>query len=139
MLGKTVYYTGESGSASRMKLVSNLVLGLNRIALAEGLSYAHAIGVDPAAALQVLRNSAAYSRVMDIKGDKMRMSDFSVQAKLSQHLKDDRIILSSAATAGLEQPLSRTHRELLEKAESAGYGGLDNSSIIQVYRRRDNE
>ena len=139
MLGKTVYYTGESGSASRMKLVSNLVLGLNRVALAEGLSYAHAIGVDPAAALQVLRNSAAYSRVMDIKGDKMLMSDFSVQAKLSQHLKDVCIILSSATTAGLELPLSRTHRELLEKAESAGYGGLDNSSIIQVYRRRDNE
>ena len=139
MLGNKVYYTGESGSASRMKLVSNLVLGLNRVALAEGLSYAHAIGVDSAAALQVLRNSAAYSRVMDIKGEKMLMSDFSVQAKLSQHLKDVRIILSSAATAGLELPMSQTHRELLETAESAGYGGLDNSSIIEVYRKREDE
>ena len=45
VLGTTVYYTGESGTASRMKLVSNLVLGLNRVALAEGLSYAQAIGV----------------------------------------------------------------------------------------------
>lgn len=37
VLGTTVYYTGESGTASRIKLVSNLVLGLNRVALAEGL------------------------------------------------------------------------------------------------------
>ncbi len=139
VLGTTVYYTGESGSASRMKLVSNLVLGLNRIALAEGLSYARAIGVDPASALAILRGSAAYSRVMDVKGDKMLTNDFSVQAKLSQHLKDVRIILSSAATAGLELPMSQTHRELLEKAVSAGYGGLDNSSIIEVYRKHEDE
>ena len=139
LLGKTVYYTGESGSASRMKLVSNLVLGLNRVALAEGLAYARAIGVDAASALAVLRGSAAYSRVMDVKGDKMLTNDFSVQAKLSQHLKDVRIILNSAAEAGLELPMSQIHCELLERAESDGYGGLDNSSIIQVYRRREDE
>ena len=136
VLGKTVYYTGESGSASRMKLVSNLVLGMNRVALAEGLSFANAIGVNPAAALEVLRGSAAYSRVMDIKGNKMLTSDFSVQAKLSQHLKDVRIILSLAASSGLELPLSQTHRNLLEQAESAGCGELDNSSIIKVYQSK---
>ncbi len=134
VLGKTVFHTGESGSASRMKLVSNLVLGLNRASLAEGLSFAKAIGVDPNAALEVLRGSAAYSRVMDIKGNKMLTNDFSVQAKLSQHFKDVRIILSLAAASGLELPLSQTHRDLLEQAESAGCGELDNSSIIKVYQ-----
>jgi 3-hydroxyisobutyrate dehydrogenase-like beta-hydroxyacid dehydrogenase len=135
-LGKSVFFTGESGSASRMKLVTNLVLGLNRVALAEGLSYAKAIGVNQAAALEVLRGSAAYSRAMDIKGQKMLTSDFRVQAKLSQHLKDVRIILSSAEAAGLKLPLSLTHRELLEKAESNGYGEQDNCSIITVYQGR---
>ncbi len=137
VLGKTVFHTGESGSASRMKLVSNLVLGLNRAALAEGLSFAKAIGVDPAAALEVLRGSAAYSRVMDIKGNKMLTNDFKVQAKLSQHFKDVRIILSLAADRGLALPLSQTHRNLLEQAESAGCGELDNSSIIKVYAFQD--
>ena len=139
VLGTTVYYTGESGTASRMKLVSNLVLGLNRVALAEGLSYAQAIGVDPDLALEVLRDSAAYSRVMDIKGKKMLTSDYSVQAKLSQHLKDVRIILSSATDVGLELPMSQAHRALLVRAESEGCGELDNSSIIRVYRGREVE
>jgi 3-hydroxyisobutyrate dehydrogenase-like beta-hydroxyacid dehydrogenase len=136
VLGKTVFYVGASGSASKMKLVSNLVLGLNRIALAEGLALAAALGVDGSAALEVLRGSAAYSRVMDIKGPKMLAGDFSVQARLSQHLKDVRIILDAAAAAGLQLPMSQTHRQLLEQAEAQGCGELDNCSIIQVYRGR---
>ena len=133
VLAKSVIYTGESGSASRMKLVTNLVLGLNRVALAEGLAFAKGIGVSPSAALEVLKQSAAYSRVMDVKGEKMIEGNFDVQARLSQHLKDVRIILQLAAAAQLDLPLSQLHRDLLERAEGAGLGEFDNSAIIGVY------
>lgn len=136
VLGRKVFHVGGSGSAARMKLVSNLVLGLNRAALAEGLAYADAIGIDPSAALEVLQGSMAYSRVMDVKGRKMLEGDFQVQARLSQHLKDVRLILESAAAAGLPLPLSEIHRSLLERAEAAGLGELDNSAIVQVWQRR---
>ncbi len=128
VIGNNTTYVGAAGSAAKMKLVSNLVLGLNRAALAEGLVFAKAIGVEPTAALEVLRNSMAYSRVMDVKGAKMIASDFAVQARLSQHLKDVRLILSS----GVSLPLSETHRQLLEQAEQLGLGELDNSAIIQA-------
>lgn len=139
VLGRNVFYTGGCSSASRMKLVSNLVLGLNRVALAEGLSYAQAIDVNPAAALEVLKASAAYSRAMDVKGHKMLTGDFSVQARLSQHLKDVRIILQSANNAGLQLPLSQTHCHLLEQAEAMGFGEQDNCSIIKVYEGKQDE
>lgn len=135
-LGRRVIYAGSSGNAAKMKLVSNLVLGLNRAALAEGLRFAEAIGVAPTAALEVLTGSMAYSRVMDVKGRKMIEGDFAVQARLSQHLKDVRLILAAAAEAGLSLPLSDTHRRLLELAEDAGFGELDNSAIIQVIGTR---
>src|SRR5437763_13600433 len=61
------FYLGPWGSAARMKLVVNLVLGLNRAALAEGLAFARACGLDPAVALSVLRAGAAYSRGLDNK------------------------------------------------------------------------
>ena len=54
-----------------MKLVTNLVLGLNRAVLAEGLVFAEATGFPREDALQVLLNSPAYSRTMDAKGPKM--------------------------------------------------------------------
>lgn len=136
ILGGRVFHIGGCGSAAKMKLVTNLVLGLNRAALAEGLSYAEAIGIRPASALEVLQGSAAYSKTMETKGRKMLDGNFDAQAKLSQHLKDVRLILDSAAQAGQPLPLSQTHARLLEQAESAGFGELDNSAIINVYRRR---
>ena len=59
ILGKKVFHVGACGSAAKMKLVTNLVLGLNRAALAEGLSYAEAVGISPSAALEVFQGSAA--------------------------------------------------------------------------------
>jgi 3-hydroxyisobutyrate dehydrogenase-like beta-hydroxyacid dehydrogenase len=132
-LGRSVHFTGTSGSASRMKLVTNLVLGLNRAALAEGLAFAGQIGVEKDAALKILQDSAAASRVMDAKGRKMIERDFQVQARLSQHLKDVRLILELAQQSDFDLPLSQTHRQLLEKAENAGYGDVDNSAVICAY------
>jgi len=136
VMGQRVFHTGRCGSAAKMKLISNLVLGLNRAALAEGLAFAEALGISPAAALPVLAGSMAYSRAMDVKGRKMVERDFTVQARLSQHLKDVRLMLQSAANAGMSLPFSETHRQLLERAEAAGLGSQDNSAIIEVLRRR---
>lgn len=137
VLGGSVFHVGACGSAARMKLISNLVLGLNRAALAEGLAFAEAIGVPPAAALEVLRGSNAYSRAMDVKGRKLVERDYTVQARLSQHLKDIRLMLRAARDAGLPLPLTDTHRRLLEQAEAAGLGELDNAAILEVLRRPD--
>ena len=122
-------HTGPCGSGAKMKLITNLVLGLNRAALAEGLVFANELGVEGKQALDVLRRSMAYSSIMDTKGEKMLARDFTPQAKLSQHLKDVRLIL---AASSIPLPLSETHRALLEKAETLGFGGADNSAVIEA-------
>jgi 3-hydroxyisobutyrate dehydrogenase-like beta-hydroxyacid dehydrogenase len=127
------FHLGPCGSGARMKLVVNLVLGLNRAALAEGLAFARATGVDPRRTLAVLRAGIAYSRVMDTKGPKMLARDFKPVARLAQHLKDVRLILDAAAHARLGLPLSRTHKRLLEKVAADGGGDLDNSAVILAY------
>jgi 3-hydroxyisobutyrate dehydrogenase-like beta-hydroxyacid dehydrogenase len=129
---KTIH-AGPCGSGSKMKLVSNLVLGLNRAALAEGLVFARSLSLDDEAALEVLMATMSYSRTMDTKGRKMIDGDFRTQAKLSQHLKDVRLMIEAAGTGGLSLPLSETHQRLLEAAEEAGYGEADNSAVICAY------
>lgn len=134
ILGSKVIRCGPLGSASRMKLVTNLVLGLNRVALAEGLAFAEAQGIPSAAALEVLSASVAYSRVMEVKGRKMVERNYAVQARLHQHLKDVRIILENAAHSGMRLPVSEVHRQLLEAAVAAGLGEQDNSAIFEILR-----
>jgi 3-hydroxyisobutyrate dehydrogenase-like beta-hydroxyacid dehydrogenase len=131
LAGKSIY-AGPCGSGAKMKLVTNLVLGLNRGALAEGLAFAAALGLEPESTLAILKSSAAYSRMMDTKGEKMIRGDFAPQARLSQHLKDVNLMLDSARRAGQKLPLTEAHRELLELAERLGLGGSDNSAILRA-------
>lgn len=131
-IGQQTFYTGPAGTGAKMKLVTNLVLGLNRAALAEGLAFAGALGLDLELALAVMRGSAAYSRMMDTKGERMIRGEFTPEARLAQHLKDVRLIVDIGQQAGLPMPFSVAHRAVLEDAVLAGCGELDNSSIIKI-------
>ena len=135
-LTQKVFYLGPSGSGSKAKLASNLVLGLNRLALAEGLVFAEKLGLDLSAFLELLKATPAYSAIMDTKGQKMLKGDFTAQARLRQHHKDVSLILEYAEQAGQELPLSKAHFDVLQKAIESGDADLDNSAIIKELRRR---
>lgn len=137
-LSEKVLYVGLAGSGSKAKLASNLVLGLNRLVLAEGLVFAGRLGLDPDSFLELLKVSPAYSVAMDVKGEKMLREDFTPQSRIRQHYKDVSLILKYARKAGQELPLSQVHREILEKAMAAGEGDLDNAAVIrEIARRRE--
>lgn len=118
-----------------MKLVVNLVLGLNRAILAEGLMFAQACGIDPSVALEVLEAGPAFSRVMETKGPKMLARDFSPHARLHQHLKDVRLILAAAERNNANIPLSTLHSSLLESLDLHGFGSEDNAAILRAFEK----
>ena len=133
-LSPVVFHLGPVGAGAKMKLVSNLAVGLNRLVLAEALYLAERVGVEPGALLEVLRAGPGHSRAGELKGGKMVKSDYSPEARLAQHLKDVELILDLGDAAGADLPLSRLHRELLARGVEEGLGDLDNSSIIEVLR-----
>jgi 3-hydroxyisobutyrate dehydrogenase-like beta-hydroxyacid dehydrogenase len=135
-LTEKVFYLGASGNGSKAKLASNLILGLNRFALAEGLVFAGKLGLELEAFLEMLKTTPAYSAVMDTKGKKMLNDDFTAESRIRQHHKDALLILKYAEIAGQELPLSRVHLDALEKAIEAGDGELDNAAIIREIKRR---
>jgi 3-hydroxyisobutyrate dehydrogenase-like beta-hydroxyacid dehydrogenase len=132
----TYFHIGKLGDAGRAKLAVNLILGLNRLALAEGLVFAERLGLDPAAFLDVARRSASYSQVMDIKGTKMVHRDFTPEGRVVQHLKDVHLMLEQAQHAQQALPLLGIHAEVLEACVRQGEGDLDNSIVIEEIRRR---
>ena len=135
ILNERLVHLGPAGAASRFKLVFNLVLGLHRAVLAEALNFGEALGFAPATVLEVLENSPAYSPVMTTKGQRMAERSYDPpQARLSQHLKDVRLILAQAARKGASVPLSELHRELLERAEEYGFGDSDTSAVREAFR-----
>ena len=130
------FHIGKVGDGSRAKLAINLILGLNRLALAEGLVFASRLGLDPAAFLKVARSSAAASQVMDTKGPKMIAGDFAPEGRVRQTLKDAHLMLDQARKAGQQLPLLNVHADVLDACKNHGEGERDNSIVIEEIRRR---
>ncbi len=134
-LAEKYFYVGPSGSGSKAKLASNVILGLNRLVLAEGLVFAEKLGLDLETFLPLLKATPAYSCAMDVKGQKMLDNNFAPQSKITQHHKDLDIILEYAEHTKQELPLTRLHKKILEDAIDAGDGELDTSAVIKQIRR----
>jgi len=130
------FHVGKIGDGGRAKLAVNLILGLNRLALAEGLVFAERLGLDPAAFLPVAQGSASYSQVMDTKGLKMVRGDFTPEGRAKQTLKDCHLMLDQAAAVGQKLSMLEVHADVLESCVRAGEAELDNSVIINEVRRR---
>jgi 3-hydroxyisobutyrate dehydrogenase-like beta-hydroxyacid dehydrogenase len=130
------FHIGKVGDGGRTKLAVNLILGLNRMALAEGMVFAERVGLDLTAFLKVARASAAYAQVMDTKGQKMITGDFSPQGYVKQHLKDVHLMLDQAQKIGQKLPLLDVHANALEACVRHGEGEADNCIIIEEIRRR---
>jgi len=134
------FHVGNLGDGGRTKLAVNLILGLNRMALAEGLVFATRLGLDPAAFLPVARASAAYSQIMDVKGAKMingmLNGDFTPEGRVRQTLKDVQLMLEQAKRHGQALPMLNVHCDVLEACVRAGEADLDNSAVIKEIARR---
>jgi 3-hydroxyisobutyrate dehydrogenase-like beta-hydroxyacid dehydrogenase len=130
------FHVGRIGDGGRVKLAVNLILGLNRLALAEGLVFASRLGLDPKTFLPIARGSAAYSQVMDTKGQKMVDADFAPEGRVRQTLKDAGLMLDQANRVGQRLPLLEVHADVLEACVNHGEADRDNSIVIEEIRRR---
>ena len=130
------YVLGALGNGNKAKLAVNLILGLNRAALAEGLVFAERLGLPLESFLEVARGSAAYSQAMDVKGGKMVARDFTPHGKIAQSHKDFSLILAAAHAAGQELPFAEVYDALMRSCIDHGEADSDNSAIIEEIRRR---
>ena len=129
-------YIGPVGDASKAKLSINLVLGLHRAALAEGLHFGVQIGLDPENLLQTFQNSAAASSVMKIKGPLMvKRSYDNPQSKVDQSLKDFGLIQDLAEEHHIVLPFAKVYTSLLSSQLNDGKGHLDNAIIFEAIQQ----
>ncbi len=127
---------GAIGNGNKTKLAINCVLGLNRSAVAEGLVFAEALGLDPALFLRTALQSAARSDVMAAKGPLMVSRDFTPLGRIAQSRKDFKLIHEMAARNGHGNlPMVNRYLDVMENAELEGDGDLDNSAVLLAISR----
>jgi 3-hydroxyisobutyrate dehydrogenase-like beta-hydroxyacid dehydrogenase len=132
-MGKKILFLGEAGSAARMKLANNLVMGGMLTALAEGMALASRSGLDLAQLLEVLDSGALSNPMFRLKGPVMAANGpFPTAFPLKHMQKDLRLALGLAEEK--RQPLfaTATVNELFKKALAAGLGDADFAAVIRA-------
>jgi len=128
------YYMGPSGSGARTKLIINLILAGNRLALAEGLVLGETSGLDLNNLLEVLKDSACGSKTMIDKGPKMVCADYSKQGNVKNSLKDSRLMIELGQQLGAPVLLTSLYSQILQAAQEKGYGDKDTVAFYEILR-----
>ena len=129
-MGRIAQRMGASGAGASVKLINNMIAASLTAAVAEAAEVAQAAGVDPDAALAVLAEGAAGSRVVKTKWPKIAKRDFTPQFQLELMDKDLRYFLELAGSVGRASPLAALVRSRYQAAIAAGHGKLDSCAIF---------
>ena len=129
------FYLGPSGRGALGKLVMNTVSELNRTALAEGLTFGMAGGIDGRLLLEVLASGSAYSKQIDHKGMRMVKQDFKdPEGTIEMCVKDAEHMLETARGLGAPLPLTALRCQLYQAIVRMDHAEDDPSSIFALYQ-----
>jgi 3-hydroxyisobutyrate dehydrogenase len=124
-IGAKTLWLGEAGNGSRLKLVANSWVLTVVEGVAEALSLAKALGLDPQLFLDVVAGGAVDAPYVQVKGGAMLSHDLDAQFPLWGAAKDARLIEEAAQAAGIDLAIIPAARRHFERAEAAGHGDLD--------------
>jgi 3-hydroxyisobutyrate dehydrogenase len=125
-LGHRVLWLGEAGQGTRCKvMINSWVVGVVGV-LAETITLAEALKVDPQCFFVALEGGALDLPYARMKGTQMIERSFEEPAfRLSLARKDSELILDAAKLAQLEVPILEAVTERLRRADSDGHGEED--------------
>ncbi|CAE7560107.1 GLYR1 [Symbiodinium pilosum] len=135
VLGKKTFFLGEVGCGARMKLVINMVMGINMVALSEGLAVGQKAGLQGKDILEVIKEGAIASPMYGLKGPKMLEGDFAPNFPLKHQQKDVRLAVDLGDKVGQSMPLAAAANEAFKAARAAGKGDEDFSAVFATVNR----
>lgn len=127
---------GAVPNALTMKLAVNVFLITMVTGLAEAMHFAERHGLDPAHFMAVANASPMASDVSRIKVAKLAARDFSVQAAITDVLKNSRLVAEAARAAGMASPLLDVCHALYGETEALGLGQADMAAVIRAFEQR---
>jgi 3-hydroxyisobutyrate dehydrogenase len=124
-IASRVMWLGEAGAGSRLKLVANSWVLTVVEGIAESLTLAKALGLDPQQFLDVVKGGAMDAPYVQLKGSAMLAGDFATSFGLDGAAKDAGLIVEAARAAGVDLGVIEAVREHYQRALEAGHGDQD--------------
>jgi len=125
------FLIGPGASGVQMKLVVNLLLGLDMQAIAEAISLGEHLQIDRNVLLDVLSKTAVIAPAMAGKFRKIKDGDYSPEFPLRLMSKDMDLVMDAARASGAELPAASVAQSIL--AANVPMSGDLNLSVITPF------
>lgn len=129
-IGQRTLWLGPAGKASRLKLVANAWVITVVEGIAESLTLAKALGLEPELFLDAVKGGAMDAPYVQLKGSSMLAGDFTKAFGLDSAVKDADLIIEAAREAGADLSVFEAARDHLARALDAGHGDEDLSATF---------
>jgi len=131
-MGGLIVHVGALGQGQMLKLINNSLGAANAAALAEALLLARATGIDLDAFVEVVSAGSGASAQLALKSGAMREHDYTTLFKTAHMLKDVRLCLQEAESAGVPFPAAAHARDMLAATIARGHGEQDYAAMIEA-------
>jgi 3-hydroxyisobutyrate dehydrogenase len=135
-MSRDIRYFGPTSSGAKVKLLNNLLNGVQVCSFAEMLSLAERMDIDVKAAAEFISNSAPGSPIVKIALQRMTESDFTPNFSVSLMAKDLAYAIAEGVSSSTDMPITNAAKKVYEAAITEGLGGRDFCSVIETLRKK---
>jgi len=134
-MGTKIFHVGGIGQGLAMKLVNNMLIQVNTVAVAEALVMGVKAGLDPRTIYEVVRVSTGTSSAFERQVPKILARDFAPGGTVDVYFKDQELETAFAKQLGVPVLLANVSQQVYQMARAAGLSKQDGTAIIQVLER----
>jgi 3-hydroxyisobutyrate dehydrogenase len=137
-MGKTIVHQGAAGAGQHTKMVNQILISSNMIALCEGLLYGYKAGLDLETVFKSVSVGAAGSKALEILGPRMLARNFEPGFYVEHFIKDMGIALAEAEKMNLCLPGLALAKQLYEAVRAQGYGRKGTQALLLALEQINN-
>jgi L-threonate 2-dehydrogenase len=135
-LARSVRYVGPFGAGSKLKFIANLLVAIHIAGAAEAIVLGEKAGLDPSLLVEILTDSAATSRMLEVRGPSMAASMYATpMMKADVFQKDLNIIAAFAEQSKCPVPLFSAAVPLFAAVATRGMGLQDTAAVVSILRQ----
>src|SRR5512134_1506432 len=131
--GKRFRVSARTGDGSKMKLVNNLMAGINLAGACEGMVFGLKLGLDPQSIFDVVSASSGASWAFGDRMPRVLTGDYSTRAAVDILAKDLGLALEAGSAARAALPIGATARQSYIAAGALGHGQEDDAAVAKYY------
>ncbi|MBM7570089.1 2-hydroxy-3-oxopropionate reductase [Aquibacillus albus] len=134
-MGKSVTRVGEVGAGNTVKLMNQIVVGVNIAAMSEAFAFGKKAGVDLKVAYEAIKGGLAGSRVLDTKIENINNEQYSPGFRVKLHAKDLRNAISMAESSNADMTYASQIFDQFNQLSEQGFADEDHSALHRLFNK----